>query len=448
MAPFRRWADLPPDLLSRIGDRLDLRWYASARGACTAWRRALAPPSPPSSSPPRTPSGAPPPPPSPRGGPSSSPPSSPAAAASAPATAGSRSPSSSSAPRPSRGVSKVVFAPSPAKDDFAAAAICDIDRVAYVTAGARRWAIMDPVDLATGDQLTDVVYHDEGKVYCLTSFGDVHVLHLPERRRRKPLNADEAGTSEPEFSVLRPPADRPVSHRARRWQHHRKVPMIRYHHLRPRDLPQETSMRLTSCAEWLTSCAESSMSHRRVPPESQGPDLNAPATVEPLLSEGNLPFSPATAFAPPYDTVSAFASAKNLVFCDGSLYQVWRNASCTVTLQLPGGGQRRVAENEILVLRYYPRRQPCWDVVKDLGGYSLFVGRNNAVSMYAEGVPGLKGNCVYWIGGRGRDQGMVFDMETERSTPCRPPRVGTVPGRLHSTICWYFLSDVVNNGRT
>jgi len=46
MAPFRRWADLPPDLLCRIGDRLDLKWYASVRGACTAWRRTLMPPSP------------------------------------------------------------------------------------------------------------------------------------------------------------------------------------------------------------------------------------------------------------------------------------------------------------------------------------------------------------------------------------------------------------------
>jgi hypothetical protein len=46
MASFRSWADLPPDLLCRIGDRFYLKWYASARGACTAWRCALAPPSP------------------------------------------------------------------------------------------------------------------------------------------------------------------------------------------------------------------------------------------------------------------------------------------------------------------------------------------------------------------------------------------------------------------
>jgi hypothetical protein len=187
---------------------------------------------------------------------------------------------------------------------------------------------------------------------------------------------------------------------------------------------------------------------RRVPPGSVGPDLNAPAIVEPFLSDGNLPFDPATSFAPPYSTVSVFTSAKNLVFCEGNMYQIWRNASCTVTLQLPGGGHRRVAENEVLVLRYYPRRQPCWDAVTDLGGYSVFVGRNNAVSMYAEGVLGLKGNCVYWIGGRGRDQGMVFDMAIGRSTPCLPPG-GVVPGGSpQTTICWYFLSDMVNNCNT
>ncbi|PNT61283.1 hypothetical protein BRADI_5g13180v3 [Brachypodium distachyon] len=341
MPQFRRWADLPPDLLCRIGDILDLKCYASARGACTAWRCALAPPSPsllvvlddnryrPS-------------------------------AASLPTQrsfelkpilSGGRCVGSSNgwlalsiclygghnmfslfSPisgteillppliYESRWVSKLVFAPNPAKDDFVAAAICDIDRLAYVTAGARR----------------------------------------------------------------------------------------------------------------------------KVPPGSVGPDLNAPATVEPLLSESNLPFDPDNSFAPPYNTVSVFTSAKNLVFCEGNLYQIWRNASCTVTLQLPGGGHRRVSENEVLVLRYYPRRQPCWDAVTDLGGYSVFVGRNNAVSMYAEGIPGLKGNCVYWIGGSGRDQGMVFDMETGRSTPCHPV-AGVVPGLPKSTICWFFLSDMVNN---
>jgi hypothetical protein len=67
------------------------------------------------------------------------------------------------------------------------------------------------------------------------------------------------------------------------------------------------------------------------------------------------------------------------------------------------------------------------------------------VSMYAEGIPGLQGNCVYWIGGRGRDQGMVCDMQTGRSALCRSPQVGFLPGQRHSAICWYLLSDVVCN---
>ncbi|EMS47880.1 hypothetical protein TRIUR3_08883 [Triticum urartu] len=220
----------------------------------------------------------------------------------------------------------------------------------------------------------------------------------------------------------------------------RNLRMLCYEHRRWRE------QQLPIATMKATFCQDVFMPLRRVPPGSVGPDLNAPATVEPMLSECNLPFDPATCFAAPYNTVSIFTSAKNLVFCDGNLYQIWRNASCTVTLQLPGGGHCRVAENEIVVLRYYPRRQPCWDAVTDLGGYSVFVGRNNAVSMYAEDVPGLKGNCVYWIGGRGRDQGMVFDMGTGRSTLCLPVAgAGVVPGPPQSTICWYFLSDIVNN---
>jgi hypothetical protein len=65
----------------------------------------------------------------------------------------------------------------------------------------------------------------------------------------------------------------------------------------------------------------------------------------------------------------------------------------------------------MFVLRYYTQLQPCWDVVR---GYSFFIGRNKAISMYAEGVAGIRANCVYWIGGNGKDQCMVFDMETVR----------------------------------
>jgi hypothetical protein len=171
---------------------------------------------------------------------------------------------------------------------------------------------------------------------------------------------------------------------------------------------------------------------------SSGPDLNAPATVEPLLF---LAFDPATRFTPLYHKVSGFTSAKNLVFCEGNLYQIWRNTSCTVTVRVPGGGHLRVEEDQVFVLRYYPQRQPCWDAVTNLGGYSVFLGRNNAVSMYAQDFVGLKGDCVYWIGGSGRDRGMVFDMATGRSTACLPA-AGASP---QSTVCWYFLCDMVNN---
>jgi hypothetical protein len=179
---------------------------------------------------------------------------------------------------------KIVFAPCPAADDFAAAAIC-MGRLAYVTAGARRWAVLEPVRLAPGDQLADLLYHEDGTVYCVTRYGDVHVLRLPERRRRKPI----AGTEE-----LNP--------------------------TKPLFLGQPT---------------------RRVPSSPAYPaaqikqHLNAPAIVEPLLAEDNLPFDPATSFAPPYDKVSIFTSAKSMVFCEGNMYQIWRNASCVVTLQLP-----------------------------------------------------------------------------------------------------------------
>ncbi|KAM0917148.1 hypothetical protein ACQ4PT_009703 [Festuca glaucescens] len=450
MPPFRRWADLPPDLICRIGDSLHrLQWCASARGACTAWRCALAPPSPsllvvgldfakwcsstvvldyascrpsialdyharcrPS-------------------------------AASLPARrsfqlnvirpgrlcVGSSNGWLALAVTGSQGVlfslfnpvtaaeillppllygsgcvSKFVFAPCPAADDFVAAAIC-MDRLAYVTARARRWAVLDPVRLASGDQLADLVYYENGRVYCVTRYGDVHVLRLPESRRRKPIATEDPNPTTPPFLGL------------------------------PTHVPSYYPAYPAAQMRWWIQ------QQRRVPPPSMvepaEQHLNAPATVEPLLAEDNLPFDPATSFAPPYDKVSIFTSAKTMVFCERNLYQIWRNASCAVTLQLPGGGCRHVEENEIFVLRYYPQDQPCWDVATDLGGYSMFVGRNNTVSMYAEGVLGLNGNCVYWIGGSDRDEGMVFDMATRRSAPCLP-----ADGR--SAICWYFLSDKVN----
>ncbi|GJN14953.1 hypothetical protein PR202_gb01832 [Eleusine coracana subsp. coracana] len=493
MAAFRSWADLQPELLCCVGDRLDLKWYASARGACTAWRRALAPPSP-------------------------------AVLIAAPGSMWC--PYAASLPtrrsfeltavlksvrcvgssngwialsgkhfngrtvfvlfhpiaaveivlpplaQESRWVSKVVFSPNPTKEDFAAATICDINRIAYVTAGARRWAVMDPVRLACNDQLIDILYTDSGKVYCLTKCGDVHLLRLPERRRREPANPDEGGHSEPEFSLLQPhsppakvqgPSQPKFSFlrphlppaEVRSNQHFSNHDLRQLGFTRCRDVMviqrrDQDPNTIAPCTERCL-CSTSTCCRKRYNlymAESQGSHMNPPATVEPLLSEANILFNPSNVFASPYDSVSAFTGAKNLVLCDGSLYQVWRNTSCTVTFQLLGGGQHRVLENEIFVLKYNPQLQPCWDVVKDLGGYSFFVGRNNAVSMYGEGVPGLKGNCVYWIGGRGRDQGMVFDMATGRSASCQAPGVGLALGHTQMTICWYFLSDIVSSRRS
>ncbi|XP_037417134.1 uncharacterized protein LOC119280365 [Triticum dicoccoides] len=82
-------------------------------------------------------------------------------------------------------VSKMVFTPNPTTDDFLAAVICDINGFARVTAGARRWAVLDPIRLDNGDQIADLLYHINGMVYGLTRFRDVHVLHLPHQRCRK-----------------------------------------------------------------------------------------------------------------------------------------------------------------------------------------------------------------------------------------------------------------------
>jgi hypothetical protein len=211
-------------------------------------------------------------------------------------------------------VSKVVFTPSPAKDDFAAAVICDIDKITYVTAGAKRWAVMDPVCLTSEvrDQLTDVVYTNKGKVYCLSKCRDVHVLRLLERRRWKPANADEAaGPSEPEFSVLQPQPPSPPPSSSSPAEHTFTANPLYWQYQEPL---------------WIMPL--SPYEYEEVPPELQGPHLNVPAIIQPLLTL----FDPTTVFAPPHDTMSAFTSAKNLVFCEGNLYQVWRNASCTVTL--------------------------------------------------------------------------------------------------------------------
>ncbi|CAO2177158.1 unnamed protein product [Urochloa humidicola] len=408
MAPPPPWADLHPDLLIHIADRLDdLKCYASARGACASWRRALAPPCPA------------------------------LLAAAEDATLSLRRPSASSLPSPSRSfelarivsgsrcvgssngwialrvgvgrhdyelsrstafflvnpvtgaeialppllyrggrwISKVVFAPNPAADDFATAAICDVNRIVYVTSGATSWAVLGPVLRTRGDQLADLVYHDEGrKVYCLTTCGDVLVLHLPERCRRDPPVVIQG----PKLSLVRPPEGIDVLDPRLDLLNAVTGPVTigPYDRYRRGRSGQDSAVATVMIDPYWTRSPSSEARGLRLPPP--------PARIEPLLSADDsnssaASFNPATAFASPYHAVSAFTGSKHLVFCEGNMFQVWRNTSCTVNVNLRapevGHGQyHRVVSGEVLVLRYYPQRRPCWDVVKDLGGYSYFVG--------------------------------------------------------------------------
>ncbi|XBI33718.1 hypothetical protein VPH35_057007 [Triticum aestivum] len=84
-------------------------------------------------------------------------------------------------------VSKMVFEPSPTSDDFLAAMICDVNRLAYITTRARMRVILDHIRLAEGDQIANLLYHRNCMVNCITRFGDVHVLRLPQHHRREPI---------------------------------------------------------------------------------------------------------------------------------------------------------------------------------------------------------------------------------------------------------------------
>jgi hypothetical protein len=164
------------------------------------------------------------------------------------------------------------------------------------------------------------------------------------------------------------------------------------------------------------------------------------AAIEPLLVPelAGHPFNPAAVFPPQYVELSDwFDRGKKLVLCGGELYQVWRNIiGIPFNKKLPGGGFLPVGGDEVFVFRYDPSCRPCWKVAGDLEGHAVFVGpANSAASVRAEDVPGLKGDCVYWIGEPGyRDTG-AFDMRTKTSTPCVPPSAfyRGVP------ICWYSL---------
>ncbi|XP_006659786.2 uncharacterized protein LOC102701650 [Oryza brachyantha] len=153
-----------------------------------------------------------------------------------------------------------------------------------------------------------------------------------------------------------------------------------------------------------------------------------PPSFQRLFDKASMVFYPTVAFAPPYDDATRRTeNAKNLVLChDGHFYQIWRNK----------------CNDEMLVLRYYPRRRPCWVAAKDLGGFSVFIGQNNAVALRVDGsggaaTPGLRRNCVYWIDGS-RNEAKVFDMETGKSSPCFPNG-----DEAHAAICWCYMGTGV-----
>lgn len=80
-----------------------------------------------------------------------------------------------------------MFAPHPTPDDYVAVAIYDLRRLAYTKTRDMKWMIID-VNMEKTDRLVDLAYDtDADKVYCVTACGDVHVLHIPRDRRRRPI---------------------------------------------------------------------------------------------------------------------------------------------------------------------------------------------------------------------------------------------------------------------
>ncbi|CAL4892870.1 unnamed protein product [Urochloa decumbens] len=260
-------------------------------------------------------------------------------------------------------VKKVVFAPNPTEADFTAVAIYGRGNdwnVAYARSGDEDWTEVkqDYPRQCIKNTIVDLVYHDDGRVYCLTLASAVRVICIP---------APGGGGGE------------------------------------------------------------------------------APkARVESLLPEGNgsLPFDPARVFAVKrfkflFDYLRAGHNERYLVFCEGVMYQVWRNLVNIRRAVLFGGLEEAELGKEIIVLKHDPGSWPCWKEVHDLGGYSLFLGKNNAVSVRVAGTPGLRGNCVYWIGGPEEETAMVFDMATQITTLCVPN--GSLEGFHRWASCWYFL---------
>ncbi|KAI5004066.1 hypothetical protein ZWY2020_031309 [Hordeum vulgare] len=152
-------------------------------------------------------------------------------------------------------------------------------------------------------------------------------------------------------------------------------------------------------------------------------------TVEPLVAHLDThPYYHAPAgYAPPYHIVGTQMCFKRVFFCEDTLYQVWKDMRTFMVFRMP--------LDEIVVLRYYPERWPCWDAVKDLGGYSVFIDENNTRVVQAEAATGIRPNCVYFT-----DcllcTPWVFDMSKGTSTQCLLP-----PTSVGFKTLWYFNSD-------
>nr|TKW23336.1 hypothetical protein SEVIR_4G285505v2 [Setaria viridis] len=169
---------------------------------------------------------------------------------------------------------------------------------------------------------------------------------------------------------------------------------------------------------------------RQMPPMEVGPLLKLPIGAD--------------AFPPPYDVISEYTDGKNLVLCEGGLYQVWRRSSGSgsVTVDAPPGGAARwihIFEGDVFVLRYDPGNWPgsCWVVAdaKDLRGNAVFINMNDAAVVRGEGVSA--NSIYYWDSPRGGDgdyEAVVYNVATRASV--RWPAVST--GGVSCPV-WYFL---------
>uniref|UniRef100_R7WCY4 KIB1-4 beta-propeller domain-containing protein n=1 Tax=Aegilops tauschii TaxID=37682 RepID=R7WCY4_AEGTA len=108
-------------------------------------------------------------------------------------------------------------------------------------------------------------------------------------------------------------------------------------------------------------------------------------TVEPLLLVERVIGACFDTHTPPYDFVSRKISFKRLFLCEGGVFTMFTD--------------------EILVLKYYPERWLCWDVVKDLGGYAVFIVKNDTAVVKAEAA--LGGVALLWRG-EGREGGLCW----------------------------------------